>query len=236
LAGGGILVFVILLLVIGLQLSKAIKADSADGAKSLHQHFATGKKLMAQGKFHGAARELDEALALREKNPEALSSVDNKQLSQLQREARFYIDLLSESLEEIVFQAAAERDDQEWQAVFAERYRGKSLIFFALVRQDHSNRFTLDYQVFVKEKPARVDLDNLHVLRHMHLNQPERLLLGVRLASVDPDVGGTWTVRLEPDSGLLLTDADALANLCSPLTEEMQDALKRQAAWINELP
>jgi len=43
-------------------------------------------------------------------------------------------------------------------------------------------------------------------------------------------------VRLQPDSGVLLTEDDALATVFSRPPEGMDEVLKRQAAWVAEMP
>src|SRR6266852_7194414 len=80
LASAGAFALVIVAFVIIFQLSKSKDPNSADDPKSVGRHFAASKKLLGQGRFHDAVRELDEALALREKYPDALSSADRKAL------------------------------------------------------------------------------------------------------------------------------------------------------------
>jgi hypothetical protein len=204
--------------------------------KSIHEHFAAGKKLFVQGQFHEAVRQFEGARALHEKHPDTLSSADRKHLFQMHREAQIFVDLLSEPVEEILNQAAAEPDDREWQAVFSERYAGKSLIFLAGILRDSSNHWVLNYEVFVREKHARIDWENLKLLRGLPLNESHRLLVGVRLANVEPEPGRGWVVRLQPDSGVLLTDGDALGTVFSQPPESIEEVLKRQAAWVAEMP
>jgi len=219
-----------------LHFSKNRNSSSDVDPTSVNEHFAAGKKLLGQGQFHEAGRELDEALALHQQYPGSLSGGDRKRLVQMLREAHLFLDLLSEPLEDVLLQAAAEHDDREWRAVFADRYRGKSAIFFAGVRRDSSNDWVLDYDLFVRDKRARIDWENLQLLHHLPLDQSQRLLLGVRLASVEPEAGGTWIIRLQPDSGVLLTDADAFASISSRRLEGVDEVLKRQAAWVAEMP
>jgi len=236
LAGAGAFAVVIIAFAIVFQLSKTNNSNSSRDSRTAAQHFTDGAKLLSQGRFHEAITELDEALALREKQPDALSAADRKSLTQAHREAHLYADLLNESVEDILFQAAAEPDDQEWQAAFADRYKGKGVIFFAGIRRDVSDRWVLDYDVFVRNKPARIDWENLQLLRDLHLNQPHRLLLGVRLANIEPEIGGTWVVRLEPGSGVLITNAEAIGKVSSRPPEGLEEVLKRQAGWVAEMP
>jgi hypothetical protein len=236
LAGAGTFALVVLAFGLILHFSKNRNSSSDVDPTSVNEHFAAGKKLLGQGQFHEAVRELDEAAAIHRKYPDALSGADRKRLVQTRREAHIFVDLLSESLEDVLFQATAEHDDREWRGVFADRYQGKSVIFFAGVRRDSSNGWVLDYDVFVRDKRARIDWENLQLLRNLPLDQSQRLLLGVRLANVEPEAGGSWVVRLQPDSGVLLTDADAFTTVLSRPPEGVEDVLKRQAGWVAELP
>ncbi len=232
----GALVLAVVAFTIIFQLSQKQNSSLTDDPKSVGQLMAAGKKLLGQGRFHDAIRELDEAISLREKHPNALSAADRKTLIQDHRQAHLFADLLNEPLEDILFQAAAEPDDREWQAVFSDRFKGKSFIILAGTRRDNSNHWMLDYDVFVRDKRARIDWENLHLLRELHLDQPQRLLLGARLAIVEPETGGTWVIRLEPDSGVLITDAEAFSTVLSVPPEGWEQVIKRQAAWVAEMP
>ena len=236
LAGAGTFALVVLAFGLIFHFSKNRNSSSDVDPTSVSEHFAAGKKLLGQGQFHEAVRELEEAIAIHQKYPDHLSGGDRKRLVQTRREAYILLDLLSEPLEDVLLQAAAEYDDREWHAVFADRYEGKSVIFFAGVRRDSSNDWLLEYDLFVRDQRARIDWENLQLLHHLPLDQSQRLLLGVRLASVEPEAGGTWIIRLQPDSGVLLTDADAFASISSRPLEGVDEVLKRQAAWVAEMP
>jgi hypothetical protein len=236
LAGAGTFCLIVVTLALIIHFSKSRDSATKNDIKSVSEHFGAGKKHLGLGQFHEAVRELDEALALLQKYPDALSGTERKRLVQMHREARIYVDLLSESVEEILLQAAAETDDREWQAAFADRYQGKSVIFHSGIHRDSSNHWALDYDVFIGDRRARIDWENLKLLRSLPLNGSERLLLGVRLANVEPEAGANWVVRLAPDSGVLLTDADALATAYSRSPEGIDEVLQRQAAWVAEMP
>jgi hypothetical protein len=236
LVGTGTFALVVLAFALTIHLSKGRDSSSDNDPRSLSEHFDVGKKLFGQGQFHEAVRELDATLALHLKNPDSLSGADRKRLVQMHREAHLFIDLLSASLEDLLSQAAAEHDDREWRAVFADRYQGKSVIFFGGIRRDSTNHWMLDYDIFLGDKPARIDWESLQLLRILPLNESQRLLLGVRLAAVEPETGGSWVVRIQPDSGVLLTDADALANIFLRSPEGIDEVLKRQAVWVAEMP
>jgi len=80
-------------------------ASAIPGPSAISQRINAGKQFLAQGKFHEAVKLLEEALTLREKYPGFLSGAERKELSQLCRQAALLVDVLSQSLEEILFQA-----------------------------------------------------------------------------------------------------------------------------------
>jgi hypothetical protein len=73
-------------------------------------------------------------------------------------------------------------------------------------------------------------------LQLVPLDPPPRLIFGGRLAGLAREAGGGWVVRFEPDSGVLLTDAAALA-ACSPVPPDADalQTLRRQEEWLREL-
>jgi hypothetical protein len=206
------------------------------GPQAINQRMNAGKQLLAQGKFHEAVRELDAAFRLRERYPDSLSAPERRDLVQLHRQATLLVDLLSQSLESILFQASEELDEQEWQALFGDRYKGRAVVFFAEVRRDAHANYQLDYDFFIQDRRAIVELGNIQLLRALPLDRPQRLLFGARLASVGSEAGGTWVIRFEPDSGVLLTDPGAVAACYSRPLEGVDEVLQRQSAWIAEMP
>jgi hypothetical protein len=184
-----------------------------------------GRQALRQGKFQLAVREFD---AISSPHPE------NTELTQLSRQAALMVDLLAEPLEDILQLAAElnERDELEWQAVFSKRYFQKSVIFDTEVRREAPGRYQWDYVLFHRSRPARANLDNVQLLHQLPLQKPQRLLFGLRLASVQLETGGKWTVHFVPDSGVLLTDADAVKACCSRPIEGLEEVLKRQRGWV----
>jgi hypothetical protein len=235
LIGAGVFALVVLTSILIL-LPKNLDPASPDSPKSAAAHFTEGKKLLSQGRFRDALDEIVEAGIWDIKVPGTLSPADKKSLKQANREAGLFSSLLNEPLEDILLHAAAERDDREWQAVFSDRYKGKSFLIFAETHRDVASRWVLDYDVFVRDKRARIDWENLKLLRDLRLDQPQRLFLGARLAKVEPEPGGTWVVRLDPDSGVLVTNAQAIGIVLFGPLEGVDEVLKRQATWVMEMP
>jgi hypothetical protein len=213
-------------------------SNPARKPKTIGQHIEAGRTALAQGKFLLAARELEAAQETRTRHPDRLSAVEHRELNQLQREAGLLASLLSESLGEVLQHAAelVSLDEQEWQRVFAERYRGKALVFDAEVQRDGAGQYRISYAVFVRGRQARLDLTNLHMLKGLPLQQPQRLLFGLRLADIRLEAEGIWVIRFEPDSGVLLTDLGAAVACCSQPAEELKDLVERQAEWLTNRP
>jgi hypothetical protein len=209
-----------------------------EGPDGVAKHLSAGKQALGQGKFRLAARELESAETLRFRYPETLNAGERRQLTQLQKQAALLGDLLPESLDEILRHAAdmSELDEREWQEQFAARYQGKAVVFDDEVRQDGSAYRLLGYSFFVRGRPARVALEDLKLLRPLPLQRSQRLLFGARLASVRPEAGGVWVVHFVPDSGVLLTDADAVHAAYPIPADELREVLERQREWAAQGP
>ena len=213
-------------------------ARAAREAHSARQHMGAGRAALAQGKFLVAVRELESAQQLGERHPEALSPAERRELAQLRRQAALLADLLPESLADILHHAAelTRPNDQEWRQVFAERYRGKAVVFDAEVRRDAAGTYDLDYAVFIRGRRARLDLGDVELLRFLPLGQTHRLLIGLRLAAALPEAEGSWVLRFEPGSAVLLTDLDAAAGCCGLPAEELAEVVNCQRGWLAQMP
>src|SRR5207253_4221210 len=136
----------------------------------------------------------------------------------LQREASLLAELCTEPIEDILRHAAGV-SAQEWQAIFPLRYQGNAFLFDVRLQRLPGGRVKADY-VFPGRDPVRLEWGELDVLRKLDLDQPTRLILGVRLAHVGLEPPGpAWVVHFQPQSGVLLTDARAAALCCPPLAE-----------------
>jgi hypothetical protein len=216
LAAAGITLLVLIVL-LAYYLTRGGEADLAPEDTELHGRLAQAHRSMKAGNFRLAAEAFAGLTARLEELPEA----ERRHWSQLTREASLLADLSSEGLEEILLQAAR-TGDAEWQADFQHRYHGRAILFDATV-QRRGKGYRMLYSVVVDEaggKDARrheahLELGDLVLLKELDLDQPRRLIFGVRLASVGREAPGPrWVIRFLPDSGVLLTDADAAAWAC----------------------
>jgi hypothetical protein len=210
-----------------------------EGKEALPQHIKAGRGALDQGKIRLAAEEFKAAEAIHARFPSALPTAERRQLRQLRRQADIISDLVPISMDELLQQAVerSEVDPREWKEEFAARFQGKSVIFDDEVRHEGAGVYRLTTSPFsVRGRPAQVALGDLHIMRTLPLDRPQRMLIGARLDSVRLESGGTWVVHLVPDSGVLLTDLAAV-RACYPLPpEELREVLERQAAWLAERP
>jgi hypothetical protein len=190
-----------------------------------------GREALAAGNFRRARTLLEQAVRLRQREADGLSPAEQRRLAQLYRQADLLANLLHLSLEEVLQQGLRLRDEDEWQAQFAD-HRGRSVLFDDVVRRDDAGRPVLSgYVVEAGGVQARVALEDLEVLRHLPLDPPRRLLFGARLSGCAREEGGAWVVRFQPDSGVLLTDPGAAACCPAPLDPALREVLRWQEEW-----
>src|SRR5262249_10267451 len=130
---------------------------------------ASARHALEAGRFHGALRQLNEAIDLRERWPGLLTAEQHRQLTQLQRQADLLSRLSPLSLQEVLTRAAQVRDQAEWAEQFKD-HRGKTVIFDDGVSRDAEGRPVLaTYEVTVGEtagrrETARLALEDLSLL------------------------------------------------------------------------
>jgi hypothetical protein len=188
---------------------------------------AEAREMIRRRHFAGAVKRLQDARERGEVHPE---------LTQLYREAALLHDLSTQSLEELLGIAQAERAPEQWREKFRES-RGKAIVFDDVVDLDPWGHSRLaGYEVRINDERARVHLE-LKLLRQLSLGSGRRLVFGARLANVAREDGGVWVIRFDPDSGVLLTDEGA-AEACGlvPVDDNLRRILAEQAQWARNLP
>lgn len=224
---------IIFLVVSQVQTSRGPKATQpVYQVADVESRVQTARKAVADGDLARAAQELEAAQDMLRTQPDLLSAADARRLTQLQRQVAIVADWEREPLEHLLRRiGAAQLNEREWQALMA-RYRGKAVIFDRELRRD------LNKQVHVEgNKSIRLDLQSLKLLDRLPLTEPQRVLFAARLADIKREPDAVYRILLEPDSGVLLTDAD-IASKCflQPLDEPMQEVIKKQAAWAAQGP
>jgi hypothetical protein len=204
--------------------------------RDIHSRIEAVRRSMHDGHFRTALKELDSVEELCTRYPDLLSHEEYFRLTLLQRQCDLMARLLNESLEEIIEQGLRVDNDGEWQEKFAADYRGRTVVFDDVLQRDAMGRLALRsyYVVQARGVNARVALEDIQLLSRLPLEQPRRWLFGARLASCQREQGGVWVIRFDPESGVLVTDADeVLARQGFFLDEELIAVCKRQKQWIS---
>jgi hypothetical protein len=229
---GGAMAMGLLFLAVKAYLPRSPSTLEPTPAAGIRAHIEAGQHALREEAFRLALKELNAASAQRDRHPDALSREENRQLNQLRRQSDLLAHLLDLSLEEILRLAMQHRHDDEWREKF-EDYRGRTVLFDDILRQDPQGRPILDMWVRVDEVRARVALEDLPLLRQLPLDPPRRWLFGARLANCQREAGGVWVIRFTPDTAVLLTDEDAAAACYpGPMDAELRAVLRRQDDWL----
>lgn len=215
------------------QVSAGSNAKVLDQTAMQEQLSAT-RAALRRGHYQAAVEMLDGVRPTRESLP--AGDVQARQYDQLTKQVGLLLDLSSESLGEMIDRLSP-LEERERVAFWQRRFRHKTVIFDAAVRRDAAGQLHLSYNVSVGADPVQVDLDGLRLLHVLALDQPNRLIFGARLASIQREPPGRWVVHFEPDSAVLFTDEAALEAICLAATDkDTNDVLARQRAWLQELP
>ncbi len=199
----------------------------------IREQMAAGAEALAAGNYRVARGRLALAVQLYEQH-RGLPPAEQRRLVQLHRQADLLAGLLSLSPAEVLQQGLRVRDEEEWQAQFAD-HRGRAVIFDDVVRRDAAGRPVLaTCTVAAGGVQARLALEDVGLLKRLPLDTPVRLLFGARLERCAREEGGVWVIHFQPDSGVLLTDPGAAAACCpAPLGDDLLEVLKRQEEWLN---
>jgi len=148
-------------------------------------------------------------------------------------EAAVFINLVPESLEELLDQGARV-NPQTWASKFDDYYKGGGVIFDSTIKSapdSPAGRYELDYLVMPlgqavnfrgaggarPERTARIDLDGFELFKLAEPKVGDHVLFGARLAEFQFDADeGSWVVRLQPKSGVFIHHHEALEALGWP--------------------
>lgn len=207
--------------------------DEVPNAATLLAEAEAGRVALSEGKFHVGRRLVEDVLARRDRRPSVLTAGQNRDLNQLQRQADLLARLSTRSLEEIVRQGMLVRDPGEWAAQFAD-YRDRTIVFDDSFRRDADGRRVIAVEVVgVGQEVVRLAFEELELFQDLPLDDSPRLIFGARLTGCRREDGGTWVVRFEPASGVLLTDPD-LWQACSSaaLDDDARRVFARQRQMV----
>lgn len=192
--------------------------------EQLQASIAEGKTALGEGAYLRAARKFESALAIGD-------AVERRRVAQLHRQAALLGDLLAESPAEIVRHAVGV-PEAEWQEIFRRRYAGQALLLDDTISRGADGRYQTKFRILAAGSEARLELNALRLLNDLPMAQPQRVLLGLRLAALRRDNAG-WTFTPQADSGVLLTDPEVFAGLSLAPDAELREVLKRQRTWLD---
>jgi hypothetical protein len=188
-----------------------------------------GYAALADGAYMRAARQFDATLAVGDKLG-GRPAAERRRVAQLQRQAALLADLLDESPAEIVRKAVG-LPEAEWQEHFRRRYANGAIVLDDTISRGADGRYQTGFRILTPAGDAQIDLAPLRIVRDLPMAQPQRFLIGFRLASLRRDAT-CWTFSPDPDSGVLLTDPEVFAGLSLPPDAELREVLKRQRTWV----
>lgn len=180
-----------------------------------------GMELLKSGKFDEAKKILaDAASAYAEMNDRTEVA---REIQQASREAAILADLVGRPLEEILDRYAA---GGEGKAEFESLEKDRSIIIESRITStpDNGGVYDIDYRIAVGPGPdsarplGRLDLSSLILLKNLKPELGDQLLIGLRIQGFEL-TDSQWLVKVDPQSGVLMTNWDALATIGWPVSD-----------------
>lgn len=203
---------------------------SISESTDLVRHYDAAREAIAEGSYRTAAMHLAAIARFRPQFPRVALPESDLAIARTRRQVELLADLSSESIEEIMRHSIGQ-SDAEWQAVFRDRYAGRAVILDARVFRDAGGRFHIDYQLDSGGLPGEWDVQKCVLFHRLPLQQPQRVIVGLRLGAVTRIDRSRWIVRPQPDGAVLLTDRALLAGLSIAADNEFLEALRKQSEW-----
>ena len=202
--------------------------------EQLERQVQDASAALADGAYPRAERGFESALEIQRRLGNQ-SSIEQRRLNRLHRQASLLAYLLAETPAAFLRHSIG-LPEADWQEFFQQRYAGRAIVLEDTISRNAAGQYQYGFRIVVLNNEARIDLAQLRVLRDLPLFQPQRMLIGMRLAGTRREPAGGWTILLDPDSGVLFTDLEMLAGLSIPVDAEVRDVLKRQQAWLEPTP
>jgi hypothetical protein len=149
-------------------------------------------------------------------------------------EAAIFIDLVPETLENLLNEAAP-MDPPDWENRFNAFYAGHSILIDAFIvaapTASEESAYALDYLILPPGDPSqfrengayeparigRIDLTDFELIQLARPKVGAHVVFGAKLASFNYDpTANIWNLRLQPKSGVFITHAKALEHLGWP--------------------
>ncbi|MFO0945371.1 MAG: hypothetical protein U1D30_05400 [Planctomycetota bacterium] len=116
-------------------------------------------------------------------------------------------DLLDESLE---FELTGGTKSPE---AVSRKIRDRAFVLDAEVEPGENGAWVVHAAVFMDETPVPFDAHDFRLFGQIGIHRRTRLIFGARLEGVSKDSSGRWSVRWQPDSGVLITEPALLDRL-----------------------
>jgi len=141
-----------------------------------------------------------------------------EEVRQAAQEAAIYVDLVPETLEEILDERARSVD-AEWERTFERNYKGRAILIGAFVVETPAGgeRFDLNYRILAlgpdRPRVGRIDLDGFRIFELAEPEVGNFVLFGARLAAVEAESPDLWSFHLDPESGVTIRTMGAIEAL-----------------------
>lgn len=112
--------------------------------------------------------------------------------------------------------------------------RGKAIVLDAEVSRDPSGTYRIGYVAFMDGEPVRIDPGPMALFEKLGARGRARLLFGAKLEGLDRQ-GGRWRIRLDPHSGVLLTERRVALALGLAGEADIAERLRDQRQLLDEL-
>lgn len=138
-------------------------------------------------------------------------------------------DLLPSLLDVELVGAASEPE------VVTRRVAGKAIVLDAEVERLAEGGWSVGFVAFVDDKPIRLDVPTFLLFDRLGIVNRERVVFGAKLDGIHRDAEGQLTLRLTPNSGVLMTEPRLLDALGLTRNTDAAELNRRQEIFAERL-
>jgi hypothetical protein len=213
----------VVMLVLGSLAWRTLRQRWADLPQVARIGQTEGIAALEEGKFDHAHQLLSAAKVAVDGLRGAVEGAD--EIRTAAAEAAIFANLLNDSLENLLDEAA--RKPEDWPYRFNTRYKGRAVIIDATITAapdtPGSHGYELDYLVLapgqgVQERRfARIDLSGFEAITKADRKVGHKVTFGARLAAFEYDAAAEgWVIRFEPETGVCIKHTKALESMGWP--------------------
>jgi hypothetical protein len=166
-------------------------------------------------------------------------SRDSREVQQLAAEVSCIADLLDKPLD-MVLQERRLMSNAEAEQYFRDRLRNPVMILDAYISPVPASEpgqagYRVENAIVLGQDKIGIDITKLKLFTPFAPQGTTRVLFAARVHTIDSGFNASdWTMRLEPDSGVLLTSSLCMEKLGWPLDESTRTLLDSQAKRVLE--